>query len=228
MRWRVVPNNVAALVDPPKVAEPIPFIPAAGDIQRVVAAAEGMHTGTMVYLAIMTGLRQGELLALRWRDIDFGNKQLHVQRSAQWLSGKGVTFKTPKTRRGIRVVSLTEQTVARLRKHHAQQAEAKLENGRPWKDQDLVFPGRLGAPMAPSWVKSNWKRIRLKAQVPEMRFHDLRHAHATLLLTMGVQSKVVSDRLGHSGIQVTIDTYSHVMAGVQAEAIKGLDRVVAG
>ena len=104
MRWRVVPNNVAALVDPPKVAEPIPFIPAAGDIQRVLAVAEGMYTGTMVYLAVLTGLRQGELLALRWRDIDFENKLLHVRRSAQWLPGKGVTFKTPKTRRGIRVV----------------------------------------------------------------------------------------------------------------------------
>jgi Site-specific recombinase XerD len=216
------------MVDAPKVEQPTPFIPAAGDIQRVFAVSESMYTGTMVYLAAMTGLRQGELLALRWRDIDLASQKLLVQRSAQWLPGKGTTFKKPKTRRSLRSVPLTNDTVARLRKHRAQQAEAKLADGRKWKDQDLVFPGRLGEPMAPSWVKSNWNQIRLKAHVPEMRFHDLRHMHATLLLNMGVHPKVVSDRLGHSGIQVTMDTYSHVMDGLQAEAIKGLDRVVAG
>lgn len=228
MRWRIIPANAAALAEPPKVAAPIPFIPSPGDVQRVLAVAEGLHTGTMVYLAILTGLRQGELLGLRWRDVDLENGRLHVQRSAQWLPGRGTIFKTPKTRRSIRVVPLTEETVIRLRAHRVRQTEERLAHGRKWKDQDLVFPGRLGEPMAPSWVKSNWKRIRLRAHVPEMRFHDLRHAHATILLEMGVHPKVVSDRLGHSGIQVTMDTYSHVIDGVQAAAIKGLDRVVAG
>jgi integrase len=228
MRWRVVQSNVAALVDPPKATAHVPFVPAAGDIQRVLAVSQNTRIQALVHLAMMTGLRQGELLGLQWHDVDFENRILYVQRSAQWLPREGTSFKPPKTRRSARAVPLTNDTIMKLRGHRIDQAEARLKRGRRWKDQDLVFSGGHGEPLTPSQVGYAWQKIRAAAGVPRMRFHDLRHAHATLLLTMGVHPKIVSDRLGHSGIAITMDTYSHVMAGLQAEAISGLDRLVAG
>lgn len=227
-RWRLVRENVTELVDAPRAEQTSSFVPAPGDVQRVLAAANGMATETLVYMAVMTGLRQGELLGLRWSDVDFENGRLHVCQSAQYVPGKGTVFKTPKTKRSARAVPMTAETISRLRQHHAKQLELRLKNGRDWANLDLVFTDECGKPPTQSSVRWQWEIIRKRAGVPQMRFHDLRHAHATLLLLMGVHPKIVSERLGHAGIGVTMDIYSHVMAGVQEEAIKGLDRLVGG
>jgi integrase len=222
-RWQIIQVNVAELVPPPKTEEFIPFVADHKGIQRLLDASEGMFTETLVYLGLVTGLRQGELLGLRWSDIDFDRRVISVRRSAQWLPGRSVAFKAPKTRRSLRTVPITDDTVTKLKSHRARQKEARLVAKRKWSDENPVFSNDKGEPMAPSWVRSQWERLRLKADLPKMRFHDLRHSHATILLQAGANPKVISERLGHSSIGITMDTYGHVLFELQRDAIKDLD-----
>ena len=115
----------------------------------------------------------------------------------------------------------------RLRQHRPQQLEERLALGPAYEDNDLVFSTPLGAPLHPNTLRVGWLRILKAANIGHLRFHDLRHAHATLMLRQGVHPKIVSERLGHSGIAITMDTYSHVLPGLQAEAAAQMDQLLA-
>ena len=171
----------------------------------------------------MTGLRRGELLGLRWEDVDLEAGVLYVRQTCQWLPGKGFIFGQPKTHRSTRPVALSPDTVRRLRAHRQHQLQERLALGPAYRGKDLVFANALGEPVHQSSLRNAWLQIVKKAGVRQLRFHDLRHAHASLLLRQGVHPKIVSDRLGHSGIGITMDTYSHVMPGLQAQAAAQLN-----
>lgn len=176
----------------------------------------------------MTGLRMGELMGLRWQDVDLKASRLYVRQTLQWLNGGQYVFQPPKTHRSARPVALSPATAERLGNHRKGQIEERLMLGPAWSDEhDLVFVTSVGTPLQPSNIRRALRQILKKAGLRgNIRFHDLRHAHATLLLQEGVHPKVVSERLGHAGITITLDTYSHVIPGLQDEAAAKLDRTL--
>jgi integrase len=225
VKWQLLARNPADAVEPPRAPRRELHIADATQLGRLFAIADATPYGPLIRLAAMTGLRRGELLGVRWADVDLDGAVLHVQQSAQRISGQGIVFRQPKTNRSRRAVALSPATVAFLRQHRRRQAEARLLAGPAYQDRDLVFTSGLGGALEPGTLRRAWTRIRAEAGLPRLRLHDLRHAHATLLLSQGVHPKIVSERLGHASIAITLDTYSHVLPGLQASAAAGLDRL---
>ena len=187
--------------------------------RRFLEAARGDRFEALYVLAITAGLRQGELLALRWRDVDLAGRTVRVTGSLQNLPGDGLTIVEPKTAGSRRNVSMGATATEALRRHRAGQAEERLSLGDAWDDHDLVFPNATGKPMNPSNLLIRSYRILLeRAGVPRIRFHDLRHTAATLMLGRGVHPKIVSEMLGHSTVTITLDLYSHVTPAIAREA----------
>jgi integrase len=177
-------------------------------------------------LAITTGMRQGELLGLKWRDVDLEGNGLHVRATLQKIE-EGFIFTPPKTLRSRRRVALTATAVESVKRHRAQQARERLALGPAWQDHDLVFPDATGGPMEGRYLLRHYFRPLLRrAGLPPIRFHDLQHTTATLLLAQGIHPKVVSEMLGHTTIGITLDTYSHVLPEMQREAATALDRLL--
>ena len=170
-------------------------------------------------------MRRGELLALRWSDIQFDTKSLHIQRTVYRVKGVGYVESEPKTNSGRRNIMLPQFAIAALKQHRAQQLEMRLQAGPLWVDRDLVFCNMTGDFLYPDNVSADFKRLVEKAGPPPMRLHDLRHSAATILLAMGVHPKVVQEILGHAQISMTMDTYSHMLPTMQREAMEGLDNL---
>ncbi len=174
-------------------------------------------------LAITTGLRRGELLGLRWDDADLERGTLRVGRALVREGGRHKLGET-KTRRGRRQVNLTPRTVTALKTHRKRQLEERVRLAGLYEDRGLMFATNVGTPLNPeNVVKRSFKPLLKKANLPEIRFHDLRHTCATLLLSKNVNPKIVSEMLGHANIAITLDTYSHVLPDMQESAVRALE-----
>ena len=188
------------------------------------AASERLEA--LYVLALSAGLRQGELLALRWRDINFDAGSVQVRGSLQRTTG-GLTIAEPKTARSRRLITLTAAAANALRRHRSAQAKERLRLGAIWEDNDLVFANEIGRPIeAGNLLRRSFWPLLERAGLPHMRFHDLRHTAATLMLGQGVHPKVVAEMLGHSQISVTLDLYSHVTPTMQQQAARAMDSVL--
>ncbi len=227
VKWQILALNPADAVEPPRPQRFDPTFLAPAETRRLLATADGTPHGALIHTAVMTGLRRGELLGLRWRDSDLDAGVLHVRQAAQWLPGQGWSFRPPKTQRSRRPVALAPATVQILREHRRRQLEERLTLGTAYRDHDLVFASPLGTPMDPSNLRRAWARIVEATGLPHLRFHDLRHTHATLMLLGGVHPKVVAERLGHADVSITLNTYSHVLPHLQSQAASGLERMLA-
>ena len=188
----------------------------------LLAAAEGDRLYLPVVLTLATGLRRGELLGLRWCDLDLDAATLRVEHSLEEAGG-ALNLKEPKTRSGRRTVPLPATAVRALRRHRAEQDGRRLAGGPGYDDRNLVFCSPDGSPWRPSAFSVAFRRLVTKGGLDHARFHDLRHTHATMLLRAGVAPKVVSDRLGHANIAITLDIYSHVLPDMQNEAAERMD-----
>lgn len=195
--------------------------------QTFIEATAGDRLGAMFDLDLNTGLRRGELVALRWDDVDLDRGTLAVRRNRVTVN-YAVSEGTPKSRTA-RVVDIDAETVAMLRRHRRRQLEERMAWGEAWTETGLVFTRQDGTALHPQTATWHFHRLARAAGVPVLRLHDLRHTHATLGLAAGVPPKVMQERLGHSSIQITMDLYSHVIPGMQADAaakIAGLLRQV--
>lgn len=217
VKWQLLTRNPAADVDPPRPERRQMQTLESDDTAQLLAAARRTRLYVAIVLAITTGMRRGEILALRWSDIDWQNRALSVRRSLEQTRKGGLRFKEPKTGRG-RLIALPPLTVTALKQHRARQAARRLQLGAVFQDQDLVCEAGEGSPWSPVAVTSAFRKLIAKLDLPRVRLHDLRHSHATHLLREGVHPKVVSERLGHSKVGVTLDTYSHVLPTLQQEA----------
>jgi integrase len=168
----------------------------------------------------------GEALGLFWEEIDITQGRLFVKRALQRQQGKGLVFVEPKTDRSRRTVHLSAVAVETLKAHKIRQSELKLWLGPDWQDQRLVFTNTMGGPISHSVVEKAFKAALRKAELPDVRVHDLRHGAATLLLSMGVHPKIVQEMLGHSTITLTLDTYSHTVPALHAEAASQMDKLL--
>ena len=180
-----------------------------------------------VLLAAATGMRRGELLALRWRDVDLSTSRATISQALEQTK-EGVRFKTPKTDRSRRTIALPKFAVDALETHRKEQAEQRLKLGPAYESQDLVIARADGSPWPPDTFSTAFASFIRRSGLSRIRFHDLRHTHATQLLKQGVHPKVVSERLGHSKIGITLDTYSHVLPGMQEDAALRIEKTLWG
>lgn len=220
VKWGYLIANPAAGAQPPRPrrAEGATIDQAASE--AILAAAAGTRFELPAALAIATGMRRGEILGLKWKDItpDFDTAQ--VRRSLQHTNA-GLVFEAPKTRRSRRSVVLPGFLHSFIcRQRDLQQIHR--ESG-PWEENDLVVDNGSGAPWNPQGFSPAWSKFLKRNGLPHVRFHDLRHAHATLMLQQGVHPKIVSERLGHASIGITLDCYSHVLPSMQQDAADAFD-----
>jgi len=226
VRWQLIPSNPAAAISPPRFeARDMQFLSQA-QLHELLTAAQGSFLRTLIYLAVHTGARSGELLAIRWSDLDLHTGRLSIVRTAQRIPGEGIVFSSPKTHRSRRPVTLSAEAVGLLREHRAMQNTHRLALGPAFEDHDLVFCQPTGRPYEPGQISRAFGRLIRSTQLPEVRFHDLRHTAASLLLAAGVHPKVVSERLGHASVQITMDTYSHILPNLQREAADAMDQIL--
>lgn len=213
LKWGLVARNVSDLVEVPKPEKRIPVTLTPEQVKKLFEVLEGDSLKPLYVTAMGTGMRQGELLGLMWQDVNLDNGVIHVSRTAQTIRGEGTVIQETKTEKSKRAIPLSPFVVEALKKQP--------------RTSEFVFPSKAGTPIGSRNLIRHWGDLRIKAGLPEgIRFHDLRHSHATLLLISGTHPKVVQERLGHSQIGITLDTYSHVTPSLQAEAAENLEKML--
>jgi integrase len=213
VRWQLIQHNPCDAIQAPRPRRFVPHTPTPDELERLFAVADATPYGALARLAVLTGARQGELLSLRWRHVD-------------WVEQR-ITLPGTKTRQSARVVDLGPAAIELLRQQRTAEREKRLKlgpGGVCGSDEATVFTNLVGKPMDASGLKRTWRRIIRDAGVGHIRFHDLRHASATYLLQAGVPVQVVSERLGHTRTSTTTDIYAHVLPGMGREAAEALEK----
>jgi integrase len=223
VRWQLLPANPAAGAQPPRPRRPARIVVEPALLERLLESVAGTWLELPAVVAAATGMRRGEILGLYWRDFDEGYSLLRVQRTLQ-PTKSGLVFEQPKTPRSRRTVVLPYFLRPYLERHREGQDRRRVDHA-DWHEHGLVVAAGDGRPLNPDTLSAGWARHLRKQKLPPVRFHDLRHAHATLMLAQGVHPKVVSERLGHASVGITLDTYSHVLPTLQQEAADAFDRL---
>jgi integrase len=221
MRYGLVARNVASLVKAPRMRESDIHPLNRDETRAYLAAARGHRSEALVTLAIATGMRQGELLALHWRDVDIEQPNAPGRLSVTanlYLRNKVALIKAPKTKGSRRSIAFAAPVTEALRAHRTRQKAERLAAGPAWQEHDLVFSTPLGLPFSPRTAYYHHEVFLAAAGLPRISFHDLRHTAATLLLLQGVNPKIVSEMLGHASVSITLDIYSHVLPDMQQDA----------
>jgi integrase len=219
----LVDRNVASVVRPPKVEEMEVESLTADQIATVLAALKDHWLAPIVVLALSSGARRGELLALRWADIDLEAATVRIERSLEQIKA-GLRFKAPKTKHGRRTVSLPPVALEALRAHRRRQLELRvaLGQGKPEPDA-LVFSTVEGDPIPPNNLSRDWARFVKARELPAVSFHGLRHSHVSALIAGGVDALTVSRRIGHGSPVVTMKVYAHLFSGTDKAAAKAFE-----
>jgi integrase len=226
VRWQLLPRNPAAGVEPPRPKEEEMQVLDADGMRKLLEAAEGTNLHVPILLAVGTGLRRGEILGLRWQDLNLPAGTLTVQQSLEETS-EGLAFKAPKTKCSRRTIHLPLVVTEALVRHRAAQAAHRLQVGAAYEDQSLVIAWEDGRPYRPHYVTLAFTRL-VKKHGLTVRFHDLRHSQATALIALGEHMKTISSRLGHSSIQITMDRYGHLLPGMDQAAAARFDGLLRG
>lgn len=226
VKWGLVARNVCDAVKAPARDRTEMQTWNPHQASAFLAAAVGDDLEALWRLAITTGMRRGELLGLKWADVDFDAGALSVRRSLSRGDSSRLIEREPKTQAGRRRIALSPETIESLRRHRVRQLEYRLSAGIDYEDGDLVFVNPFGKHIHPNTLMRSFGRLTAVANVPRIRFHDLRHTSATLLLAEGVHPKIVQERLGHSDIAMTLNRYSHVTPHMQSAAADALETVL--
>jgi integrase len=228
LKLGVINKNPAIATKPPKPKPKEMNILNEDQVQQLIVTGQlKCDQFTELYqIAISTGMRQGELLGLQWKDIDWDKRTIHIRRQLKRLHGGGYEFSTPKTKSGIRKIKVGSQLieVLEIQKHRVSMYVFELMD--QWKEHDLVFPARTGKPLSQSYLISRFKRLLAEANLPKIRFHDLRHTAASLMLNNGVPVLIVSKRLGHAKPSITLDVYGHMISNMQEKAAEVMDQFI--
>jgi integrase len=224
-KWSLVPRNVAQLVDPPRSRRYEMRSLDPEEARTFLQTVRSDRLEALYSVAIALGLRQGEALGLRWEDVDIDKCTLKVRYALQRIDGKPQLVE-PKTHKSRRTIFMPQVTVNALRAHRVRQLEERLVAGTRWKESGLVFTSSIGTSLDPRNAFRLFQEALQRAGLPHIRFHDLRHTCASLLLAQGVHPRVVMETLGHSQISLTMDTYSHVIPALQRDAADRMDALL--
>jgi integrase len=227
VRWGYLGRNPADAADPPvpRTAEMTVWSPEQLRAFLDSVRDDRLYAGWL--LLATTGMRRGELLGLRWEDVDLDRARLSIVRQLTTINYQ-VAVSEPKTAKGRRSVALDATTVKALRSHRARQNAEHLAHADIWKDTGLVFTHEDGSALHPHRFSAWFEQRRIAAGLPRIRLHDVRHSYATAALSAGVATKVVSERLGHANITITLDTYSHVLPALQEDAADKVAALILG
>ncbi len=229
VRWNLISRNPASVADPPSTTVRMPELRTWSALQLRTflesTSDDPLHVAWVVLAT--TGMRRGEALGLRWSDVDFERRRISIKRALITVNYE-LRVEKPKTARGLRTVALDQTTMAQLRTHRRQQMEARLALGAAFEHDGLVFAQPDGSPIHPDRVTKLFQRAVAATDVPRIRLHDLRHTHASLSLQAGIHPKVVADRLGHSTVATTLDTYSHAIPALDELAAEEIASIVFG
>jgi integrase len=220
VQWGLMRQNPADAVDPPRVPSTEIDTLSVDDAHSLLEKLRGRAIHPIAALALATGMRRGELLGLRWKDLELDRTRLRVEQSVEQTAAKGLVFKSPKTRHGRRVISLPSSIVADLREHWRAQQEQRMALGRgKASPEDLVFPTWDGKVRSPNALTKEWS-VALAALGLSATFHSLRHSHASHLIASGLDVVTISRRLGHGSPAITLAVYAHLFPNTDAQAAR--------
>ena len=222
--WQLLASNPADRIKAPKVEKKKMRALDTAESAALIEAARPLRLFVPVLLAVTCGMRRGEICALRWRNVDLSTGQLAVISSTEQCKA-GTREKEPKSGH-VRTVVLTTLAIEELRRHKLRQAEEMLRLGARQSNDSYVVAQIDGAPLKPNSLTHEFARFIAGSKLPRIRFHDLRHSHATHLLASGVHPKIAQERLGHATVAITLDLYSHVLPGMQADAASRVDEAL--
>jgi len=229
-RWQITgARNVVRLTDPPRVEPREPILLQPTDARRLLEAAAYSRLEIVYVLALFCGLRRGEILALRWRDIDLARREIHVRNTMHQEKGVGFRLGEAKSMSSRRSISMSTTVVAALAAHREQQMKelhSMADNVSSSGDQTLIVTSHTGKPLSKSTLRGDFRRLLRAAGLPMARIHDLRHSCASILLGEGVAAQTVSKYLGHSEVKTTLNTYGHVARAHTQEAAVTMDRTL--
>jgi integrase len=226
VKWGLISRNPADAVSTPKAQRKDIHIMSEQQLQSFLNEAKRTPYYSLFYLALFTGMRRSELLALRWRDLDLVKGTVYVSRSLHHLLDKTLVFRQTKTAKGRRTVALPTSCMLEMINHKEEQQAIKTMLGESLTDNNLVFSQPEGSPLLPDTISHAWTKIAKRAGIEGIRLHDARHSHASFMLKQGTHPKIVQERLGHASIQTTLDVYSHVVPGLQEAAAKRFDEMM--
>jgi integrase len=221
--WGLVRANVAAIAKPPKkIAEEVQIL-TADQVDAVLTRTKASPLHSIIVVALGTGARRGEIMALRWRDIDLEAGRARVERSLEQTKA-GLRFKAPKTKYGRRNVALPSSVVAELRSVWKAQQELRLAMGMgKASPDDLVFSTPEGGPRKPDGVSRDWRQLVASKKLPKVTFHALRHTHVSQLIAKGTDIMTISRRIGHSSPVVTLGVYGHLFDNSDSQAASAIE-----
>ncbi len=227
VQWQIIENNPAEKVKPPKATKKrIEFY---DDIQtaKMLALLDGVELKwkTIVYVALFTGMRKGEIMGLEWQDIDFEKGIINIERTSQYVSGIGVITKEPKNETSKRVISAPQTLLQLLKQYKTCQTEQRMKVANLWQESNRLFTTCNGSPMFPDSI-SNWFCDFIKENnLPHITFHGLRHTSASILIDQGLNIKAVSNRLGHANTSTTMNIYAHALKSADKQAADIMDNM---
>jgi len=222
----VLGRNPADAVQRPKAEAAERHILTEEQAQQLIIATENTRYGTLIYMALMTGMREGELLGLKWSDVNWTIGQLYIQRQLQVKKVNGSVLVPPKTKAGVRHIKLGPGTLGRLARHREQQELLKDGNQARWEENDLIFPNTIGKPESARNMYEDYKGLLKENGLPAINFHALRHTALSIMLDMGTPVNTVQKWAGHSKASVTTDTYGHSMAHAENEVAARLEELL--
>lgn len=221
-----IPRNPASVVKTPKEPSKEMQILDENQVSQLLLSTKNHRLGMLIYLAMSTGMRQMELLGLKWSDIDWVKHTIRVERQLVRPEGKGVQFAPLKTKSGRRSIDISPRTIEALREHYNNQHLIKQSVGTKWQENDLIFTNSFGGPINPRNLLRDFKKLLQDAGLPPIRWHDLRHTTASIWLNQGIPVLVVSKRLGHSRPSITLDIYAHLIPNKQTELAEMIDELI--
>lgn len=222
---RMIPYNPCEGTVLPKLKRPKTKVYNTADIQKALEATSGTTMFLPVALALLTGMRRGEICALKWKNVDFANKRIYVCEN-RVHGEKEVIEKAPKSEAGNRSIPMSKEVTAILSEARLQYYNDAAAYGPAFHDLGYVLHNENGTPYHPDSLTTKWKRFLERSNLPYVRFHDLRHSNATALIAAGVNPRTVQQLLGHSDVSVTLNTYTHVLPAMEEEAVDTLDRII--
>jgi len=226
-KWNLITFNPAKRVDLGKTNKRKAKYYDDKQVAEMIKALEyePLQYKTMIYLTIDIGLRSGELCGLKWVDVDFEQNTITINKQRQYLSGWGVMERAPKTENGIRTVTLSSTAISILKQYRSKQLKDKLKIGSAWKNGDYIFLHPDGSEIHPSRPYKWFVNFLRRHELPKITFHELRHTNASLLISIGIDPVTLSNRLGHSDKNITLNTYSHVIKSKEAQVANEIDKL---